>query len=138
MKDLVRQIGTFMGIVGGIVINSTAFRGGRLGDSDIGQISDRTNTLITPADGTFAIWSIIFAWTLVFSVHQALPSQRENPLYRRIGWWAALNGVAGGLWSVAFSNLQFVTAWLLMLVLFGALLMVSVRTGLGRRSEGGV
>jgi hypothetical protein len=132
MKDRVRQIGTFVGIIGGIMLDSTRFRGGRLGDSDIGEISDRTNTLITPADGTFAIWSIIFAWTLVFAVHQALPSQRENPLYCRIGWWAAVNGVAGGLWSLAFSNLQFVAAWLLMLVLFGSLLIVSVRIGLGR------
>src|SRR4028119_334764 len=54
MKDRVRQIGTFVGIIGGIMLDSTRFRGGRLGDSDIGEISDRTNTLITPADGPFS------------------------------------------------------------------------------------
>jgi hypothetical protein len=137
MKDIVRQIGTLVAIAAGILINSNPFRGGSLGNSDVGRISDQTNTLITPAGGTFAIWGLIFGWTLLFAIHQALPSQRSNPLYRRVGWWAALNGIGGGLWTLAFTSRQFILAWALIVVLLIALLAVSVRTGLGGNTPSG-
>lgn len=133
-RDLVRQIATLVAIVAGIAINSG---GVNVADSDVGAIANQTATSILPADYTFAIWAVIFLWTLLFAVHQALPSQRENPLYRRVGWWAALNGIGGGLWTLAFTNQQFVVAWLLMLVLLGALLVASVRTGLGHATPTG-
>lgn len=133
-RDLFRQIGTLVAIVAGIAINGG---GANVAESDVNAIADQTGTAILPADYTFTIWAVIFVWTLLFAVDQALPSQRENPLYRRIGWWAALNGIAGGLWTLAFTNRQFVLAWLLMLVLLGALLAASVRTGLGRATPTG-
>lgn len=133
-RDLVRQIGTLAAIVVGIAINGG---GANVAESDVNAIADQTGTSILPADYTFTIWAVIFVWTLLFAVHQALPSQRENPLYRRIGWWAALNGIGGGLWTLAFTNRQFVLAWLLMLVLLGALIATSVRTGLGRATPTG-
>lgn len=137
-RDITRQIATLLGIIGGVAINSIPATGGGFdSDTGVGAISDQTFTLITPADYTFSIWGIIFIWTIVFAVHQALPSQRENPLYRRIGWWAALNGVLTGLWTLLFISRQFTLAWLLILVIFGTLLTLSVRAGLGRATPGG-
>lgn len=137
MKDRLRQIATFIGIVAGILINTFASRGDTPSNADVGQISDQTNTLITPTGATFAIWGLIFGWTLVYAIYQALPGQRDNPLHRRIGWWAALNGIGGGLWTLAFTSRQFILAWALIVVLLVALLVVSVRTGLGRNAPHG-
>ncbi len=133
MRDTIRQIITFLGIIGGIVLNSVPAFGGSLipTDSAVNTFADRTATYLLPADGTFFIWSVIFLWTAVFAVHQALPVQRENALYRQIGYGAALNGIAGGLWTLAFVNQQYVLAWLLILVLFGSLLTVTLRIGFG-------
>ena len=40
------------------------------------EISDRYPTLVTPAGYVFSIWSLIYLALLIFSVYQALPSQR--------------------------------------------------------------
>lgn len=38
-----------------------------------------------PAGYAFSIWGLIFALALVYAVWQALPSQRDQPLFREIG-----------------------------------------------------
>jgi hypothetical protein len=42
-----------------------------------------------PAGYAFTIWSLIFTLSLGYAVWQALPSERENPLLRRVGWLTA-------------------------------------------------
>jgi hypothetical protein len=137
-RDIIRQIATVLAIVAGIAINVLPFTGGGFGSgSDVGAISDRTNTLITPAGVTFAIWSLIFFGQLAFATYQALPSQRAHPLLRRVGWWVAFNGFGQGVWTLLFTNQQFVPAWLLIFALLGALIVASARTGLGRNTPTG-
>lgn len=60
-----------------------------------------------PAGWAFSIWFPIFVLGLVYAVHQALPSERENPVYRRIGAATAAMFAAG-------------TAWMLWTQLFGS------------------
>jgi hypothetical protein len=55
-------------------------------------ISTRSGALdnpVVPAGPTFAIWSLIFAWSLAFAVWQALPEQRGNDLLRMVAPLAA-------------------------------------------------
>jgi hypothetical protein len=60
-----------------------------------------------PAGWAFSIWFPIFVLGLVYAVHQALPRERENPVYRRIGAATAAMFAAG-------------TAWMLWTQLFGS------------------
>lgn len=55
--------------------------------------------LIIPAGWTFAVWGPIFLLCAVYTVYQALPSERYNPLLRRIGWPLGLAFVRNGLWT---------------------------------------
>ncbi|MFN4114044.1 MAG: hypothetical protein ACK4GD_08890 [Sphingomonadaceae bacterium] len=77
----------------------------------IGDRSDSTRTLITPAGWAFAIWGPLFLGSAVFAVWQALPGQRHNALVHRIGWWAAIALAAQGVWATytQFANLTFVS-----------------------------
>jgi hypothetical protein len=43
-------------------------------------------------------------------VYQALPAQRENPVFRAIGWWTAGAFLANGAWSYAYTSRQFLLA----------------------------
>ncbi|MCA3260840.1 MAG: hypothetical protein ING44_02765 [Telmatospirillum sp.] len=53
-----------------------------------------------PAGWAFSIWFPIFALGLAYAVHQALPSARENPVYRRIGAATAAMFAAGTAWML--------------------------------------
>ncbi|WP_324275349.1 hypothetical protein [Blastococcus brunescens] len=68
----------------------------------MGEVSDRTESLITPAGYAFTIWAAIFAGSLAWAVYQALPSQRGRVLHRRTGWPLALAFAGNALWEVLF------------------------------------
>ncbi|MGF1651012.1 MAG: hypothetical protein ACFCUN_11230 [Hyphomicrobiaceae bacterium] len=53
-----------------------------------------------PAGYAFGIWFVIFVLALVYAVRQALPSQRDNPVYVSIGWPTAIAFGAGAVWMV--------------------------------------
>lgn len=53
-----------------------------------------------PADYTFSIWLLIFLLSLVFTVYQALPSQKDNPLFKSIGYWSATAFFSASLWML--------------------------------------
>jgi hypothetical protein len=53
-----------------------------------------------PAGYAFGIWFLIFALSLAYAVRQALPSQRDNPVYARIGWLTAGAFAANSVWMV--------------------------------------
>jgi hypothetical protein len=59
-----------------------------------------------PADYAFGIWFVIFILSAIYAIYQALPSQRENQLFKRIGWWIA---------AAFFLN----TAWMLIVQISG-------------------
>ncbi len=59
-----------------------------------------------PADYAFGIWFVIFVLSAIYAIYQALPSQRENQLFKRIGWWTA---------AAFFLS----TAWMLIVQIFG-------------------
>ncbi|MGB3797697.1 MAG: hypothetical protein WA957_15510 [Alteraurantiacibacter sp.] len=67
---------------------------------DIGSRSDATRTLITPAGWAFAIWGPLYAGSVLFSLYQALPSQRYSAMLDRIAWPAAGVFAGNGLWAL--------------------------------------
>ncbi len=48
--------------------------GTALAGRSVGEVSDATRALITPAGYAFSIWGPIFAGALAWAVYQALPA----------------------------------------------------------------
>lgn len=61
--------------------------------------------LATPASVTFAaVWPVIYTGTLGLAVHQALPSQANNPRYEKAAPWLVANYLLNGLFGYFFSH----------------------------------
>lgn len=105
----------------------------------IEQLSDRTNTWVTPANGAFAIWGFIYPACLAYGVFQALPAQRERALLRRLGWWSASAFLANAVWPLVFELELYwpsvlVIAWTLV-SLMGAVVTFARHRGPWSRAE---
>lgn len=88
--DILRQVTTIFGAVFQVLIGFFV---------PVGSLVNRDVSLIIPAGWTFAIWGPIFALCAVYAVYQALPSNRQDPLLRRVGWPLGLAFVGNGLWT---------------------------------------
>jgi benzodiazapine receptor len=71
--DRIRSYLVLAATIGVIVFNWIAATG-RLGGVDTGEMSDRYQTLVTPAGYAFSIWSLIYLGLIAFSVYQLLPA----------------------------------------------------------------
>jgi hypothetical protein len=86
--------------------------------SSVGVIAQEYRSTILPATYAFAIWGPIFILCSVYALYQALPAQRENPVFRAIGWWTVGAFLANGAWSYAFTNRQFILAQAIIVAAF--------------------
>jgi hypothetical protein len=131
-KDVVRQIITAVLILATLAVNGLAdavpFNG-----LHTGVISDRFHVLFVPAGYVFAIWGVIYIGLIAFGIYQALPSQRENPLQRRIAPWFALSCLANIAWLFLWHYLQFPLTLVAMLVLLAVLIAIYLELGVGQR-----
>jgi len=62
------------------------------------EINARIKVYFFPSYNFFYIWGLIFLLLVCFTVYQALPSQRETPALRKIGWWYVLTCLANSAW----------------------------------------
>lgn len=120
--DTLRQVANVVAIPLGVAMNFVV-------PAIVGIDVDEgtAKTALSAAGYAFGIWSIIFLAQLVYAVYQAQPSQRENPILRRVGWLTAINGLAnaviGGLWAVD-STAGTIVGWLMILVLLASLIPI--------------
>ena len=96
------------------------------------EISDSYPTLVAPAGYVFSIWGIIYALLLVFTLYQALPSQRGKPFLQQISYFFVLGSLANACWIFLWHYGLIVPSVLLMFVLLATLLAVYVRLQIGR------
>lgn len=59
------------------------------------------DTTLRAAAYAFSIWSVIYAWLIVYAVHQAMPRTQETPLLHLFGWPSAVAALGCGLWIAA-------------------------------------
>jgi hypothetical protein len=80
--------------------------------------SEGPDSPVSPAGYAFAIWGPIFFLCLAYALYQALPSNREQPLLRRVGWASAGAFFGNGLWEIVVPLRQFVLAQALLVGVF--------------------
>ncbi|GAB4576176.1 MAG: tryptophan-rich sensory protein [Anaerolineae bacterium] len=131
MNAVLRQIIVVVTYVVTLVINGMA-SSGALGGTPTGEVSNAYPIYFVPANLTFAIWGVIYTALTAFVIYQALPSQRDNPLIKRITWPFVISNFANTVWLVLFQSLQFVLSVPVMLLILGMLLTIYLRMGMGQ------
>ncbi|WP_193197078.1 hypothetical protein [Nostoc sp. MG11] len=82
--------------------------------------SDIVETPATPATYTFFIWLFIFVTCIGYSVYQSLPSRRNDPFLRSIGFFTATAFFGSTLWEIdnQLHGVNWLSVVLIIFVLF--------------------
>lgn len=93
--DIARQLAVLVTAVTQIAFSATI-------GQEVGRVAQQNRSVIIPATYAFAIWGLIFLLCLVYGVYQALPAQRQSPLFRAVGWWSAGAFLCNTLWNPVY------------------------------------
>ena len=123
--DIIRQIlnaiAVFAAFGVNILANVRPIRG-----LTLGEISTQLfgNVLITPANYAFAIWGLIYLGLFSFAIYQALPMQRSQPLFRRLGYWLVVASAAQIAWVLLFQFRLFGWSFVAMIAILLPLIQI--------------
>ena len=106
-RDTTRQFVTVVAFMVTVAINA-ASNLLPINGQTTAEISDRFRVFVVPAGYVFGIWGVIYVLLGVFTVYQALPSRRADPVLRSLGWLPALTGVLNTAWLVLFQYEVFI------------------------------
>jgi hypothetical protein len=130
-KDTIRQIANLLTALLALTINILAVTL-PLNGQDTGEISDRFQVYFVPAGYVFSIWSVIYIGWIAFIIFQFLPSQKESPRLRRLGYLFAISNLANAAWLFCWHYNQFGWSVLVMLALLGLLIAGYLRLNVNR------
>jgi hypothetical protein len=103
-----------------------------ISEKSVGEISDAYPTLFTPAGYVFSIWGIIYTLLLIFTIYQALPTQRDKLFTEVIGYFYVVSGLANSIWIVLWVREYIVASTMMMFILLGSLLVIYRRLNVGK------
>jgi hypothetical protein len=135
-RDLARQVVTVAAFVATVTVNGLA-NALPINGLTTGEVSDRLPVLVVPAAYVFSIWGLIYLGLAAFTVYQALPSRRADPLLRRLGWLPALAGVLNVAWILLWHHEAFVLTVPVMVALLATLVAVETTLRGGGRPRAG-
>ena len=119
LLSLANVVATFLTIIINSLSNTSL-----IGANTVGEISDAYPTFFTPAGYVFAIWGIIYALLLVFSIYQVLPKQQNAPFLEKISIYYILCSVANIIWIVLWVNNYILFSTILMFLLLLSLIII--------------
>jgi hypothetical protein len=115
-RQIITILVTLLTIILNVLANALPFNG-----QGTGEISERFSILFVPAGYVFSIWGLIYIGMILFTVYQALNSQRENSLIDKIApsYWIAnmANNVWLFLWHWEFFPLTLIAMLTILLSL---------------------
>lgn len=99
-KPLFRTVAIIAAAAFSVAVPVTQFALGVTPTGETDLVRDGETTL-EAAGYAFSIWSLIYAGLVSFAIYQALPSTKETPGLRALGWPSAVAMVGCGLWLIA-------------------------------------
>ena len=99
------QIANIIAFVTMVFVNYLS-NAGAINGTTIGDISEATINLFTPAGYAFSIWGFIYLLLLGFIIYQSrglFSKVRDNDFILKTGWWFVLS---------CFANIMWITFWL--------------------------
>jgi hypothetical protein len=92
-----------------------------------GQVSDSFDVFFVPAGYVFSIWGLIYILLIAFTIYQALPAQKDQPVLKNIRGWYVIGCLANSIWIFMWHYLQFNLTILLMAILLVSLILIYIR-----------
>lgn len=99
-KPLFRTVAIIAAAAISVAVPVTQFALGVTPTGETDLVRDGETTL-EAAGYAFSIWSLIYAGLVTFAIYQALPSTKETPGLRALGWPSAVAMAGCGLWLIA-------------------------------------
>jgi benzodiazapine receptor len=103
-----------------------------LNNISTGSISDKYETLVTPAGYVFSIWSVIYILLFVFVAFQALSSQKGKPFQNQVGALFLLSCVFNIVWIFLWQYEYITLSVPLMFALLASLIAIYLRLNIGK------
>lgn len=101
----------------------------KTGLPDNATLSDKYQTLVTPANYAFAIWGIIFTSELIWTVVQCFPKYRSHELVvKGVGYNFCLASLAQSVWTIFFGLEKIVLSLVAMVSILVPLLKILAAT----------
>jgi hypothetical protein len=125
-KITARQIITILATLVTITINVLA-NSLPLNGQNTGEISDRFSIYFVPAGYVFSIWGLIYLGLIAFTIYQALPSQRENQIIKRISPAYWLGSLTNSVWIFLWHFEFFPLTLIVMLILLSSLIYIYLK-----------
>lgn len=98
---------------------------GRINNTTPGMISDKYPTLLTPAGFAFAIWSVIYAGLVAFSIYQMLPRQTESERIKAVRPLYILSCAANCVWLYFWHHEWILASLSAIFVLLASLILIN-------------
>lgn len=116
LNDILRQFAVVLTAISQVYFSYTIGR-------EVGGVAQENRSTILPATYAFSIWGAIFLLCLLYAVYQALPANRESPIFRAVGWWSAGAFLCNTIWNQIYINRQFALSQVVILcgVLFAGM-----------------
>lgn len=125
MSDTSERIKQFLVVTAtaGVIVFNYLAATGYLGGIDPGAVSDKYPTRLTPAGYAFAIWSLIYAGLIAFSVYQVLPKNLER--FRSVRTAYILSCTANCAWLYFWHQQAILLCAPIIFVLLGSLAFIN-------------
>jgi hypothetical protein len=133
-KISLKQIITIVSTLGVLVVNGLA-NALPLNNLTTGEISDQFAIYFVPAGYVFSIWGLIYLGLIVYTIYQALPAQRENPILNKVAPAYWLSSLANAGWIFFWHYELFPLTLPLMLVILGTLIYTYLQLNKTQGSE---
>lgn len=112
-----------------------------LNSNDVGEISDRYESLFTPAGITFAIWGVIYTLLGVLCLYHIIIAFKHdkghpaNEDLSRIGGLFIFNNIVTASWLICWTNNQILLSFLLILLQLASLIIIHIRLNIIDRNR---
>lgn len=124
MNEKIRQILVIISTIGVIVVNYLATTS-QIGGVTPSYISEKYQTVVTPAGYAFSIWGLIYLGMIAFSIYQAFPSNAER--FSKIRTFYIISCVANITWIYVWHYERLTTSLLAMLTLLISLAIINIK-----------
>lgn len=125
MSEKIKQIVVMIATSGVVFVNYLA-ADGIINNKTTGELAEKYATDITPAGYAFSIWGLIYLGLIAFSIYQALPTQTDNYLFKKIRSVYVVNCIANCAWIYAWHYESISLSGLIMLILLGTLVYINI------------
>jgi hypothetical protein len=105
-------------------------------DQGVGQVSDKYDSLFTPAGTTFAIWGLIYTALLFFCIYHVRMAYKHsvnhaaNNAIHRTGVWFILNNAGAVVWLLVWTKEMIAASVILIFFQLIALIVINLRLGI--------